>query len=300
MKIHIVQKGDTLWEIAKKYHVDFEELKELNSHLASPDMIMPGMKIRIPTHSKKITQGEKTKTLPKEELKHVPAPKKEVQVEKKPAAELPKMPTFPFEPEKMLPTLEEKHKEYPIEILPELPKTSKKKEKPKAKEQVKPKQQPKQEKQDMPETQPMQPPMPMHPPMQQPMMPPVDQPCFAQPPMMPMFTYPCQGYMPMPHVPSNCGFGCGGGHGYHHPFHHGWQAPIFMPMQSQPQPQVFPNMMHQQQFQAPQEEMYQSVDPNMMQMYPEPTAGLRNEELELYPTPEEKETDHKPIEVEEE
>jgi len=33
LKIHIVQKGDTIWEIAKKYGVDFEQVKALNSHL---------------------------------------------------------------------------------------------------------------------------------------------------------------------------------------------------------------------------------------------------------------------------
>ncbi|WBX79028.1 SafA/ExsA family spore coat assembly protein [Virgibacillus salarius] len=41
MKIHIVQKGDTLWEISQQYGVDFEELKQLNSQISSPDMIMP-------------------------------------------------------------------------------------------------------------------------------------------------------------------------------------------------------------------------------------------------------------------
>ncbi|WP_275418039.1 SafA/ExsA family spore coat assembly protein [Fervidibacillus albus] len=48
MKIHIVQKGDTLWKIAQKYGVDFEQLKSMNTHLSNPDMIMPGMKIKIP------------------------------------------------------------------------------------------------------------------------------------------------------------------------------------------------------------------------------------------------------------
>src|SRR6478609_8734411 len=49
VKIHIVQKGDTLWKIAKKYGVNFEELKKLNTQLSNPDMIMPGMKIKVPT-----------------------------------------------------------------------------------------------------------------------------------------------------------------------------------------------------------------------------------------------------------
>ncbi|ANB60328.1 SafA/ExsA family spore coat assembly protein [Anoxybacteroides amylolyticum] len=49
MKIHIVQKGDTLWKIAQKYGVDFEALKKINGHLSDPNYIMPGMKIKIPT-----------------------------------------------------------------------------------------------------------------------------------------------------------------------------------------------------------------------------------------------------------
>ena len=49
MKIHVVQKGDTLWNIAKKYGVNFEELKHMNTQLSNPDMIMPGMKIKVPT-----------------------------------------------------------------------------------------------------------------------------------------------------------------------------------------------------------------------------------------------------------
>ena len=48
VKIHIVQKGDTLWKLAKKYGVSFDELKKVNSQLSNPDLLMPGMKIKIP------------------------------------------------------------------------------------------------------------------------------------------------------------------------------------------------------------------------------------------------------------
>ena len=51
MKIHIVQKGDTLWKLAKKYGVSFDELKKLNSQLSNPDLLMPGMKIKIPSNT---------------------------------------------------------------------------------------------------------------------------------------------------------------------------------------------------------------------------------------------------------
>ncbi|MED1739986.1 SafA/ExsA family spore coat assembly protein [Bacillus swezeyi] len=49
MKIHIVQKGDSLEKIAERYEVDFQELKKLNSQLSNPDLIMPGMKIKVPS-----------------------------------------------------------------------------------------------------------------------------------------------------------------------------------------------------------------------------------------------------------
>lgn len=54
LRIHIVQKGDTLFDVAKKYHVDFEDIVRLNPQLSSPDMIMPGMKIKIPSESKQV------------------------------------------------------------------------------------------------------------------------------------------------------------------------------------------------------------------------------------------------------
>ncbi|MFC4558940.1 SafA/ExsA family spore coat assembly protein [Virgibacillus kekensis] len=71
MRIHIVQKGDTLWEIAKQYNVDFDQLKEANPQLSSPDMIMPGMKIKIPSTSKPV---KKESVKPKETQKPVQQP----------------------------------------------------------------------------------------------------------------------------------------------------------------------------------------------------------------------------------
>ena len=103
VKIHIVQKGDTLWEIAKKYGVNFEELKSLNSQLTNTDMIMPGMKIKVPTlggsikkeapqmGSKKempITMEPIVKEAPKKEMPVKETPKKEA-----PQKEMPKKDT---------------------------------------------------------------------------------------------------------------------------------------------------------------------------------------------------------------
>ncbi|MEW6978354.1 MAG: SafA/ExsA family spore coat assembly protein [Bacillota bacterium] len=67
MKIHIVQKGDSLWKISKKYGVDFQELKKLNSQLSNPDLIMPGMKIKIPSSGVPVkTDHQKVKEMPKQ------------------------------------------------------------------------------------------------------------------------------------------------------------------------------------------------------------------------------------------
>lgn len=67
MKIHIVQTGDTLWNLSKKYHVGFDELKAANSHLANPELVMPGMKIKIPTNKKQVSKKE-LKAVPEEKL----------------------------------------------------------------------------------------------------------------------------------------------------------------------------------------------------------------------------------------
>lgn len=110
MKIHIVQKGDTLWEIAKKYGVDFEELKQVNSHLSSPDMIMPGMKIKIPSSSKPVKKETKKPT------------QKEV-IKEKPKAVHPYQPITekPTKVSKEQPIMEQPVKEQPIFKVPPMP-----------------------------------------------------------------------------------------------------------------------------------------------------------------------------------
>ncbi|MGP7816845.1 SafA/ExsA family spore coat assembly protein [Niallia sp. 01092] len=125
MKIHIVQKGDTLWEIAKKYGVNFEELKMLNSQLSNPDMIMPGMKIKVPTTGGSIKKEapitgtkkempkaehpfvkEKPKTMPiKEEIPKKEMPIKEVPKKEMPIKEVPK--EKPFTPKMPTPIIPE-------------------------------------------------------------------------------------------------------------------------------------------------------------------------------------------------
>ncbi len=106
LKIHIVQKGDTLWNIAKKYGVDFEEVKNMNTQLSNPDLIMPGMKIKVPSGNvavKKeapIQQGTIKKEMPLTEHPFAKEkPKAVVEVEdtkpKEPVTEKPSKPYIP-------------------------------------------------------------------------------------------------------------------------------------------------------------------------------------------------------------
>jgi morphogenetic protein associated with SpoVID len=73
VEVHIVQKGDTLWKIARQYGVSFDELKKVNAHLANPDYIVPGMKIFLPAKVKK-TQPIKKETKPPKIKEPIPLP----------------------------------------------------------------------------------------------------------------------------------------------------------------------------------------------------------------------------------
>ncbi|MGE6488306.1 LysM peptidoglycan-binding domain-containing protein [Paenisporosarcina sp. NPDC076898] len=82
MHVHVVQKGDTLWKIAKQYGVSFDEVKRLNAHLANPDYIVPGMKIFVPTKTAKTQEmmehpynNNRPVKKMKEEYTKEPAPK---------------------------------------------------------------------------------------------------------------------------------------------------------------------------------------------------------------------------------
>jgi len=46
-EVYVVQKGDSVYKIAKKFGVDWRELAEYN-HLANPALIYPGERLFIP------------------------------------------------------------------------------------------------------------------------------------------------------------------------------------------------------------------------------------------------------------
>lgn len=54
LKIHIVKKGDTLYEIAQKHRVELDKLIAANPHIANPDQLDVGMKVKIPFISKPV------------------------------------------------------------------------------------------------------------------------------------------------------------------------------------------------------------------------------------------------------
>lgn len=232
LKIHIVQKGDTLWELSKKYGVDFEELKQVNSQLASPDMIMPGMKIKIPSATKAVKKETKKETFVKEKPKETQKPFKEMSPKPMPVIHedekekkeyvkpvMPIQPQLPMQPFTQMPIIDQdfefnfnqiaKPKQ---EVKQEVKKEKVKKEAKEVKEHHKEK--------------PVQPQMPIQPqlPIQQPMMQqpifqpmpqmmpccyfvPCPPPCFHHPMMMPEAFMPAT-TLPAYQQPDECG--CGG------------------------------------------------------------------------------------------
>ncbi|UOQ46262.1 SafA/ExsA family spore coat assembly protein [Halobacillus salinarum] len=108
MRIHIVQKGDTLWNIAKKYGVNFEELKAVNTQLSNPDMIMPGMKIKVPQGTKQVKK-EAPKKMPTQHPykdtspKPIPVIKEDEKVKEKPMQPVKEKPMQPVKEKPMQP-----------------------------------------------------------------------------------------------------------------------------------------------------------------------------------------------------
>lgn len=55
MKIHIVKKGDTLYELAQKYNIELDKLIAANPQIPDPNVLDIGMKVKIPHSPKPIT-----------------------------------------------------------------------------------------------------------------------------------------------------------------------------------------------------------------------------------------------------
>ncbi|MCP8967301.1 SafA/ExsA family spore coat assembly protein [Ectobacillus ponti] len=119
MKIHIAQKGDSLHKIASKYGVSTDQLKTANSQLSNPDLIMPGMKIKVPSAGSAIKKSSVAGAGSRPPKEYV----KEVQV-KEPASEpqnlgvteeeepVPQAETVTDQPAGQQPTMQQPSKEY--------------------------------------------------------------------------------------------------------------------------------------------------------------------------------------------
>ena len=59
MNIHVVQRGESLWQIADRYHVSIEDIVNLNK-LNNPNILLPGHALLIPTKGQTYTvqQGD--------------------------------------------------------------------------------------------------------------------------------------------------------------------------------------------------------------------------------------------------
>jgi len=58
VRLYIVKEGDTLSSIAEKYGLQVEQLLAINPQITDPDMIMPGMKIKLATGPVSIAPGQ--------------------------------------------------------------------------------------------------------------------------------------------------------------------------------------------------------------------------------------------------
>jgi len=48
LKIHMARKGDTLWNLAEKFNVHPDALFDYNPHIRNPELLEPGVKVKIP------------------------------------------------------------------------------------------------------------------------------------------------------------------------------------------------------------------------------------------------------------
>ncbi|WP_332694217.1 SafA/ExsA family spore coat assembly protein [Halalkalibacter lacteus] len=274
MKIHIVQKGDTLWKLAQKYGVNFEQLKAANTQLSNPDMIMPGMKIKIPTGS--VPVKKESQVAPQAApMKEQPVQQKEVQTP--PPMQMPEMPKMPVMPQKMAPPTKKQktHVDYntfetninfyqPQQVKPkkEMPTVQKppvskpKKEAVKPKEEVKPEVTPKHYAPKPPVKPSIQPQMkpPMQPPMYQPK---------QHAPCPPEYMQPISPLMP------GCQSGCGPKYPQSMPYGGHMQPMQQQPFQSaQSQMPFYPQHTMQPQLQQVQSQMpyYPQQQPSMPPM----------------------------------
>ena len=58
MKRYTVEKGDTLWNIAKRFDISLDDIIEANPQLKDPNMLQPGMVLNVPVEDKWSNPGK--------------------------------------------------------------------------------------------------------------------------------------------------------------------------------------------------------------------------------------------------
>ena len=132
MRVYIVQQGDTLWKIAKQHNVNFEQLKQMNSQLANPDFLMPGMEIYLPEVGGKSGKAGKkhlespyigptqemplpTPQMPTPQMPMPQMPMPQMPMPQMPMPQIPQLPQIPQIPQ--LPQLPQ----LPMQEMPQMP-----------------------------------------------------------------------------------------------------------------------------------------------------------------------------------
>lgn len=273
LKIHVVQKGETLWKIAQKYGVDFEQVKQLNTQLSNPDMVMPGMKIKIPSTTKQVT-----KEVPvQKEVEQYPAkhPYKEMPTKTMPVIKeddtMPPPKEMPMQPVmQQMPMMEQQMENYYTTVnIPQMPhyQQPKSEHKPKEKKKMP-------EKHEMPQMMPTQMPekheMPQTMPAQMPKQQEMPQTMPAQMPIAPMYYHPMPYCVPVNHAPAQHSGYPMGGEMTHSNMYYNEEMPDCEDKQHAPNNYAYPEMFQEQNW------MESPSDINMPQM-PHHLAGMKDD-----------------------
>ena len=115
MKIHIVKKGENLWEIARKYNMDLQDLIEANPQLKNPDQLELGTKIIIPLGKYVSEPSIPQKQAPAKEFEFGLQPRRETPDSYQEYLKEPMMPMMPMMPTMPSDQMKPMMPEYPFD-----------------------------------------------------------------------------------------------------------------------------------------------------------------------------------------
>ncbi|MDR6226375.1 LysM peptidoglycan-binding domain-containing protein [Desmospora profundinema] len=123
MKLHIVQPGDTVWSIARRFDIPIQTLLHANDDLGDPDRLEPGTKVRIPTGKVPVSLHKTSEAAVQQEP--TPSPSKESSSSRESSMERPSLGRDwrvpPPYPSPGVPPMPEAPKYQPQEPMPLMP-----------------------------------------------------------------------------------------------------------------------------------------------------------------------------------